>query len=109
MPDVKAELKTPIFKREARLDDSLARPFQVDEDLVNRINAVPGLSWETSLYEDMWNTDMSVAQAKAFQGQFVPKTAKKNLKKLRFRPLKNSHEAKSQEKVRYVKSRKFQA
>merc|ERR1711970_225440 len=91
-----------ISKNTRSAELNLNRPFQVDEDLVERIKTIPDLTWTPTVYENMWNSKMSIKQAKSFQGQFQKPSSKNNLKKLRFRPLSNSYEQSSQERSQHA-------
>ena len=93
----------PIFRNFMSHNNlQLNRPFQVDEDLVERINTIPDLTWKPALYENMWNSEMTIKQAKSFQGQYQKPQSSKNLKKLRFRPLSNSFEQSSLKKSQHA-------
>jgi len=82
--------------------DSINRPFQVDTELVARINQIPDLTWTTDTYENEWK-GMSIKQAKSLQGSF--QKPKKN-QKLRFhplqRPVSEKSEKTSQEQVKHA-------
>merc|ERR1712226_440568 len=54
----------------------LSKPFKVDQDLVNRINSIPSNqnSWKATTYPELWNKNMSIKQAKSYQGMFTKDT-----------------------------------
>lgn len=79
---------------------SLDEPFQVDTDLVTRINSIPDNSWTAEIYENQWK-DMTVRQAKLQQGPFIGARSSGHSKKLRFTPLNGDpEELKSQETMK---------
>jgi len=58
-------------KTKKLLQNNLESPFKVDNELVSKINNIPGLSWHADNYQNMWNTSMTLKEAKKFQGPFV--------------------------------------
>lgn len=68
----------------AQAKQKLAQNFQVDQDLLNRLDVVPKniKTWEHTSYSNMWNESMTIKQAKLFGGMFVEdfKEMKKQLK-----------------------------
>jgi len=94
--------KDPEKSKEVPVGATLSKPFEIDHEIVDRINSKPGVTWEAETYEDMWNPGMTLRQAKAYQGQFVPKEKVHSESKLRFKPLRNAAEEESTESVKPV-------
>merc|ERR1712038_111801 len=53
------------------VSNNLEKPFEVDHDLVSKINSIPGLSWTADSYASLWNETMTIRQAKKYQGPFT--------------------------------------